>query len=69
MEAPSHRRLWRGAMHAFQDPTLLAQIGPAGSESPFLSQATLTATYLTWIALWVVLVLGLAGMSFSRRDL
>lgn len=61
--------LWRGAMHAFQDPTLLSQLGPEFEGFPFLSEARLTAAYLVWAVFWVVLVLGLAAMSFQRRDL
>jgi ABC-type transport system involved in multi-copper enzyme maturation permease subunit len=63
--------LWRGAMHAFQDPTALAQFGGPAVEGgfPFLSEATLTTTYLAWVGLWVALVLGLAGVAFQRRDL
>jgi len=63
--------LWRGAMHAFQDPVALAQFGgPAvAGELPFLSDASLTPTYLAWAGLWVALVLGLAGVAFLRRDL
>jgi ABC-type transport system involved in multi-copper enzyme maturation permease subunit len=60
--------LWRGAMHAFQNPGLLSNF--SGFEaSPFLSEAPLTVTYLAWSALWVALVLGLAGLAFQRRDL
>jgi hypothetical protein len=63
--------LWRGAMHAFQDPVALAQFsGPAADGGfPFFSKAALTTTYLGWTLLWVVLVLGLAGLVFQRRDL
>jgi hypothetical protein len=61
--------LWRGAMHAFQDPTLLAQLGPEFEGFPLLSEASLTPTYVVWAAVWVALVLGLAGISFQRRDL
>ena len=63
--------LWRGAMHAFQDPTALAQFGGPAVEGgfPFLSKAALTPTYLGWTLVWVVLVLGLAGLVFQRRDL
>jgi ABC-type transport system involved in multi-copper enzyme maturation permease subunit len=61
--------LWRGAMHAFQDPALFRQFRGGFEESPFLSVAPLTVTYLAWAALWVVLVLGLAGLIFQRRDL
>jgi ABC-type transport system involved in multi-copper enzyme maturation permease subunit len=60
--------LWRGAMNAFQDPTLVRQFSEA-LQNPFLSIAALTPAYLAWAALWTVLVLGLAGLSFQRRDL
>lgn len=62
--------LWRGAMHAFQDPSALVELG--GEEVgafPFLGVAPLTATYLTWAAAWVAMVWGLAAISFARRDL
>jgi ABC-type transport system involved in multi-copper enzyme maturation permease subunit len=64
--------LWRGAMHAFQDPIALAQFGGQAGESggfPFLSAAPLTTTYLVWVGIWIALVLGLAGLAFQRRDL
>ena len=61
--------LWRGAMNAFQDPTLLARLGPEVAQSPFVSEAPLTATYLVWAGVWVVLVFGLAAVAFLRRDL
>jgi ABC-type transport system involved in multi-copper enzyme maturation permease subunit len=61
--------LWRGAMRAFQDPSLLAQFGEAFQGHPFLSKAPLTGSYLVWAGLWIALVLGLAGVSFQRRDL
>jgi ABC-type transport system involved in multi-copper enzyme maturation permease subunit len=60
--------LWRGAMRAFQDPTLLTQF-PAFEGNPFLSLAPLTTTYLAWTAVWTAAVLGLAGVAFLRRDL
>ncbi|GAA2710634.1 ABC transporter permease [Micromonospora olivasterospora] len=61
--------LWRGAMNAFQDPGLLAQLGPGLQAHPFLNHASLTVTYLAWAALWLAVVLGLAAMAFHRRDL
>jgi ABC-type transport system involved in multi-copper enzyme maturation permease subunit len=62
--------LWRGAMHAFQDPTALLEFGgPDGVAFPFLSQAPLTASYLAWAVLWVAMVWALAARSFVRRDL
>lgn len=60
--------LWRGAMHAFQDPSL-ATLGPGFDGHPFLGVAPLTVPYLLWAAVWVAAVLGLAGAVFARRDL
>lgn len=62
--------LWRGAMHAFQDPIALVQFGGSDAEAfPFLSAAPLTAVYLAWVAVWVLMIWGLAAASFSRKDL
>jgi len=61
--------LWRGAMYALQQPGLLTQFQEASEGHPFLGQAPLTAAYLAWTGVWVVLVLGLAGLAFQRRDL
>jgi ABC-type transport system involved in multi-copper enzyme maturation permease subunit len=60
--------LWRGAMHAFQDPTALLSIGEGGQAFPFLSASSPSAVYLGWVAVWVLLVGGLAALAFSRRD-
>jgi ABC-type transport system involved in multi-copper enzyme maturation permease subunit len=62
--------LWRGAMHAFQDPSALVQLG--GDEAgafPFLGAAPLTGTYLVWAAVWVAMIWGVAAVSFQRKDL
>jgi ABC-type transport system involved in multi-copper enzyme maturation permease subunit len=61
--------LWRGAMNAFQDPTVFSQTGNQLGGMPFLSEASLTAAYLGWAVLWIALVFGLAGVAFQRRDL
>nr|WP_296073953.1 ABC transporter permease [uncultured Actinoplanes sp.] len=61
--------LWRGAMHAMQDPRLLLQAGADIGESPFLSVSSLTPAYVGWAVLWVAVVLGLAAVVFQRRDL
>jgi ABC-type transport system involved in multi-copper enzyme maturation permease subunit len=62
--------LWRGAMHAFQDPSALLQFGGADGEAfPFLSVAPLTLAYVAWTAFWVAMVWGLAAVSFTRKDL
>jgi ABC-type transport system involved in multi-copper enzyme maturation permease subunit len=62
--------LWRGAMHAFQDPSAIVQFGGTDVQAfPFLSVESLTATYLVWALIWVVLMWGLAAASFARKDL
>lgn len=58
--------LWRGAMHAFQDP---ASLGVALEGFPFLSTSPLTLAYLAWCGVWVALILALASVGFARRDL
>jgi ABC-type transport system involved in multi-copper enzyme maturation permease subunit len=61
--------LWRGAMHAFQDPGALLAIGQGGEAFPFLSPTSLSGLYLGWVAVWVLVVGGLAALAFRRRDL
>ena len=62
--------LWRGAMHALQDPSALIEMGgDGGGAFPFLSPAPLTVTYLVWAGLWVAMVWALAAGSFVRKDL
>lgn len=62
--------LWRGAMNAFQDPSALAVFGDERGEAfPFLSTSPLTGAYLTWAAVWVVMVWGVAAASFARKNL
>ncbi|MFN8074322.1 MAG: hypothetical protein U0Q15_02740 [Kineosporiaceae bacterium] len=62
--------LWRGAMHAFQDPAALSMFGDAGGRAfPFLSASPLTGQYLAWAAVWTLGIAGLAAVSFSRKDL
>ena len=62
--------LWRGAMHALQDPSALLEMGGSDAEAfPFLGAASLTPAYLAWAAVWVAMVWGLAASTFVRRDL
>lgn len=62
--------LWRGAMHAFQDPAALLNFGDDGGEAfPFLSSAPLTPSYVAWALFWVAMIWALAATSFARRDL
>lgn len=62
--------LWRGAMHGFQDPSALIAFGGSDAVAfPFLSADSLAPAYLAWAAVWVAVVLGLAALSFQRKDL
>ncbi|MBW8767545.1 MAG: ABC transporter permease subunit [Geodermatophilales bacterium] len=61
--------LWRGAMHALQDPSAFATFGAESAGFPFLSQASLTLAYLLWAAVLVAMVWGLAAVTFVRKDL
>ena len=62
--------LWRGAMHALQDPSALLEMGGPDAEAfPFLGVAPLTIAYVGWAVLWVAMVWGLAASTFVRRDL
>lgn len=61
--------LWRGAMHALQDPVALAQFGSEMQGFPFLSDAPLAGAYLAWAAAWVAMIWSLTAISFLRKDL
>jgi ABC-type transport system involved in multi-copper enzyme maturation permease subunit len=59
--------LWRGAMHAIQDPQALVQLGGASEGFPFVSASSLSSVYFAWVVLWIVIVLTLCLVSFRRR--
>ncbi|OHV34278.1 ABC transporter permease [Parafrankia colletiae] len=62
--------LWRGAMHGFQDPSVLLQLsGGDLAAFPFLSVSSLTGVYLAWSVVWVAIIWALAATSFQRRNL
>jgi ABC-type transport system involved in multi-copper enzyme maturation permease subunit len=62
--------LWRGAMHAFQDPSAIVEFGADEAGAfPFLSVSGLTPAYLAWAAVWVAMIWGLAAASFLRKNL
>ncbi|WP_033342119.1 ABC transporter permease [Catenuloplanes japonicus] len=61
--------LWRGAMHAFQDPTLIAGFSEAFKGHPFLSATPLSGVYLVWSGVWVVIMLSMAVAAFQHKDL
>jgi ABC-type transport system involved in multi-copper enzyme maturation permease subunit len=59
--------LWQGAMYSFQDSSLLRLAVPGGT-SPFFGTSPLSGAYLAWVVVWVLMVGGLAALSFTRRD-
>ena len=61
--------LWRGAMHAFQDPSAITSSFAAAEAFPFLSTAPLALSYLAWAVVWVAMIWALAAASFGRKDL
>jgi ABC-type transport system involved in multi-copper enzyme maturation permease subunit len=60
--------LWRGAMHALQDPLIAGQFAGAVRGFPFFSAAAPSAGYLLWTLAWVLGCGALCALSFSRRD-
>lgn len=63
--------LWRGVIF-YLEPVALVTLGGVErrmSANPFFVDAPPSPAYLIWAAAWVVVVLGLAIWSFSRRDL
>jgi ABC-type transport system involved in multi-copper enzyme maturation permease subunit len=60
--------LWRAAMNALQDPSMITQFPQATRGFPFLSASGLSAGYLTWVVLWLALVGGVCALTFARRD-
>jgi ABC-2 type transport system permease protein len=64
--------LWHGAMFYLEPSSFLAQQlaeSPVGQGDPFLAVAGPAWPYLTWAAIWLVLVLLLGLVSFERREL
>jgi ABC-type transport system involved in multi-copper enzyme maturation permease subunit len=63
--------LWHGAIYALEPSSYLAlQQGSGGSRGdPFFAASGPTWAYLTWAAIWLVLILTLSVASFERREL
>jgi ABC-type transport system involved in multi-copper enzyme maturation permease subunit len=61
--------LWRGASYSLQSPALLAVTGAARGGIPFFSSVPIATPLVVWALGYVVVVLGAAMLSFSRRDL
>jgi len=63
--------LWHGAIYALEPSSYLAlQQGSGDSRGdPFFAASGPTWAYLTWAAIWLVLILALSVASFERREL
>jgi ABC-type transport system involved in multi-copper enzyme maturation permease subunit len=67
--------IWRGAIFALEPQVVIAVAGDSGRSSealaanPFYASAGPSAIYLAWVGAWFGIVLGLAVLSFRRREL
>jgi ABC-type transport system involved in multi-copper enzyme maturation permease subunit len=64
--------LWRGVAYYLEPSSLLIaaqEAGPATAAFPFFAAQPPSLPYLAWCAGWVLLVLGLAIVSFRRREI
>jgi len=64
--------LWRGAVFALEPASVLGAASTARAATganPFFVAAAPPSTYIVWCAAWIVVILGGAVLSFSRREL
>jgi ABC-type transport system involved in multi-copper enzyme maturation permease subunit len=61
--------LWRGAVYNLEPAILVAVGGASPRTNPFSVAAPPPTPYIVWAVGWVVVILGLAALSFRRRDL
>jgi ABC-type transport system involved in multi-copper enzyme maturation permease subunit len=65
--------LWRGTIYGLEPPAVmllaLGRAGPVSGVNPFFAAAPPPTEFLVWSIVWVAIVLGLAVLSLSRRDL
>jgi ABC-type transport system involved in multi-copper enzyme maturation permease subunit len=64
--------LWRGTIYGLEPPLFvfiaLGRNAPAGA-NPFSAAGPPTPEFVAWSVVWVAIILGLAVVSLSRRDL
>ena len=63
--------LWRGAIWSLEPAAVIATTvasGRAAASNPFFAGQAPSAAYLAWCALWMLLVLVLALLSFRARE-
>lgn len=64
--------LWRGTIYYLEPIAFLAvgsQAGRAMSGNPFFVSGPPPIAYIAWAGGWIIVVLGLAVLSFNKRDL
>ena len=65
--------IWRAAIFALEPQVVIAVASGRSSEAlaanPFYASSGPSTAYLAWIGAWFVFVLGLAVLSFRRREL
>jgi ABC-type transport system involved in multi-copper enzyme maturation permease subunit len=64
--------LWRGTIYALEPSIVIAGVeglDVPSEANPFFAATPPPTTFLVWSAVWVVIVLGGAVVSLSRRDL
>jgi ABC-type transport system involved in multi-copper enzyme maturation permease subunit len=63
--------LWRGAIYSLEPAVYIAAQHTVrqSAANPFYAPSYPPAPYLVWVAFWIVAVVGLAVLSFQRREL
>ena len=65
--------LWRGTVYALEPSVVIAGIvavgGPRAAANPFLALTPPPLEFIVWSVVWIAIVLTLATVSLSRRDL
>ena len=64
--------MWRGAIWALEPEGIVAAAraaGPAAAGNPFFAADPPEALYIAWVVAWIVIGLGLAIWSFTRREI
>ncbi|MFI5291315.1 MAG: ABC transporter permease [Candidatus Limnocylindrales bacterium] len=64
--------LWRGVVYHLEPREILLIVDQAGALTaafPFVVDSPPPPSFLAWVVVWFVLVLGLAALSFRRREI
>ncbi|HLB78409.1 MAG TPA: ABC transporter permease, partial [Candidatus Dormibacteraeota bacterium] len=63
--------LWRGAIYSLEPAVYIAAQNTVrqSAANPFYASSYPAWPYLAWVTLWIVVIVGLAVLSFQRREL